>query len=337
LPGRALAAVAAGLAVLAATAALAVEPPASVAAKNAVIEAAAKAARRGLYPRAFSGEQSYWTLVGVDGGAQSGLISEDGAVELGKRGFSIEPFVIEDGRLITWADAAVSQSLKDGYLPVPSVTWRRPGWTLKITSFASGDAKSPRLTTRYEVRNLTRRPRTLALALAVRPLQVNGPEQFLNTPGGFSPIVDLAWDGAALVVNGRRRVWPLSRADRFVAGRFGGALPEGLRSAGGAGGPVHDADGLASGTLIYKLTLPAGGRVTVAWVAPLGDAAARPEFSRAWLDRQQAVVESAWRERLGRVSFTVPARARAVVEEDLARLDAHLARWADAAAGDPVL
>ena len=241
------------------------EPPTSVAGKNAVIEAAAKAARRGLYPRALSGEQSYWSLVGVDGGAQSGLISEDGAIELGKGGVSIEPFVIEDGHLITWADAGVSQSLKDGYLPIPSVTWRRPGWTLKITSFASGDADSPRLVARYDLRNLTRRPRTLALALAVRPFQVNGPEQFLNTQGGFSPIVDLAWDGARLVVNGRPRVWPLGRADRFVAVRSGGALPRALLSpGGGAVGGVHDADGLASGALIYKLTLPANESVTVA-------------------------------------------------------------------------
>ncbi|MDO9588455.1 MAG: discoidin domain-containing protein, partial [Brevundimonas sp.] len=30
--------------------------------------------RRGLYPRGFVGEQPYWTLVGVDGGGESGLI-----------------------------------------------------------------------------------------------------------------------------------------------------------------------------------------------------------------------------------------------------------------------
>ena len=41
----------------------------SVAAHNAGIQAMASVAPRGVYPRAFSGEQSYWTLVGVDGGA----------------------------------------------------------------------------------------------------------------------------------------------------------------------------------------------------------------------------------------------------------------------------
>ena len=48
---------------------------------NAFFQALAKDAPRGLYPRGFSGEQPYWTLVGVDGGAESALISEDGALE----------------------------------------------------------------------------------------------------------------------------------------------------------------------------------------------------------------------------------------------------------------
>ena len=61
---------------------------------------------RGDLPRAFVGEQNYWTLVGVDGGGdRSGLLSEDGAIELGRGGFSVEPSVqLADGRRITWAD-----------------------------------------------------------------------------------------------------------------------------------------------------------------------------------------------------------------------------------------
>ena len=297
-----------------------VEPLAFGATQNAFIEAVAKDVRRGLFPRAFQGEQSYWTLIGVEGGARSGLISEDGAVELAKGGVSIEPFVIDDGRLVTWADAAITQSLVDGYLPIPSVTWRRPDWDLKITSFAAGEAGSPRLVARYDLRNLTARARTLTLALAVRPFQVNGPEQFLNTPGGFSPIGDLARDGARLVVNGRPRVSLLTAPDRFVAAPFdAGVLPQVLLSADGGrvGGRAHDADGLASGALIYTLTLPPRASATVAWVAPLTDAAPTAPASvspRLWLSRQQNAVARAWRGRLGRVSFTAPRRARAVVD-----------------------
>ena len=49
---------------------------------NAFFEALARASRRGTYPRGFSGEQASWTLVGIDGGRESGLLSEDGTLEV---------------------------------------------------------------------------------------------------------------------------------------------------------------------------------------------------------------------------------------------------------------
>ncbi|HEX7128904.1 MAG TPA: hypothetical protein VF217_02410, partial [Rhodanobacteraceae bacterium] len=48
-------------------------------AANEKVEALAKHAPRGSFPRGFSGQQVYWALVGVDGGSDSGLLSEDGA------------------------------------------------------------------------------------------------------------------------------------------------------------------------------------------------------------------------------------------------------------------
>src|SRR5439155_2820677 len=105
---------------------------------NAFFQALARDSPRGSFPRGFSGEQSYWTIVGVDGGSDSGLLSEDGALEVAKSGFSIEPFVRDDSRLVTWADVDTTQSLRDGYLPIPSVTRRRARWTLKVTAFAPG-------------------------------------------------------------------------------------------------------------------------------------------------------------------------------------------------------
>ncbi len=247
----------------------------------------------------------------MDGGAQSGLISEDGAIELGKGAFSVEPVVFENGRSVTWADATIGQSLKDGYLPIPSVTWRRPGWTLRITAFAAGEPAAPRLAARYELRNLTARPQTLVLALAVRPLQVNGPEQFLNTPGGFSPIEDLAWDGTRVVINGRPWVTPLTAPDRFVTFAFRAGFPA---AAAWKTAPAHDDNGLASGAMIYALTLPARGYAAVAWVAPLTSAAAADRPSPSGLAQQERATADAWRRRLGRVTLTVPAQERDVAE-----------------------
>ena len=55
------------------------------------IAALAKASPRGTYPRAFIGEQPYWTLAGSDGGKVAALISEDAAIEPAKGSYSIEP------------------------------------------------------------------------------------------------------------------------------------------------------------------------------------------------------------------------------------------------------
>ncbi|MGH8713539.1 MAG: discoidin domain-containing protein, partial [Casimicrobiaceae bacterium] len=81
-----------------------IEDPAFGASPNAVVEAVARDSPRGWFPRGYSGEQAYWTLVGIDGGGDSGLLSSDGALEVGKGGFSVEPFVVAGAKVGTWAD-----------------------------------------------------------------------------------------------------------------------------------------------------------------------------------------------------------------------------------------
>ena len=51
---------------------------------NDAIAALAKASPRGAFPRAFIGEQPYWTLAGSDGGKVGALIGEDASIEPAK-------------------------------------------------------------------------------------------------------------------------------------------------------------------------------------------------------------------------------------------------------------
>ena len=44
-------------------------------------------------------------IVGVPGDEHEALVSEDGAVEVDKQAFSLEPFIFADDRLLTWADS----------------------------------------------------------------------------------------------------------------------------------------------------------------------------------------------------------------------------------------
>ena len=285
---------------------------------NAFFQALAREAPRGTYPRGFSGEQASWTLVGIDGGRESGLLSEDGALEVARGGFSIEPFVVTDSRVITWADTDIQHSLRDGYLPIPAVTWRARQWDLRVSAFASGSREDSRLVARYEVRNLTGQALSLQLVLAARPFQVNPPAQSLNNVGGVSPIRDIAWDGASLAVNGSRRVFPLRAPDRVGAFSFD-AGPLSIRLTGRAwsGPPVHDDAGYASAALAYQLTLAPYASSTVGVVVPLTGALAPPDVDgmspAAWIAREEAAVATAWRERLTRVSIDVPASGRPVI------------------------
>lgn len=285
------------------------------------IEAVARESRRGLYPRGFIGEQPYWTLVGVDGGGESGLIGEDGAIELRRGGPSIEPFVIENGRLVTWADVDIDQSLRDGDLPIPSVTWTTDDWALKVTSFADGAPELALLYGRYDLTNTSARPLTLTLALAARPMQVNGPIQFLAVPGGASPIEQIQWNGQTLILNDAVRVSALSAPEQVVVSRFdAGADPQALltnpalRRPGAETQVESDRSGLMAGALLYDVMLNPGETRTLGFAARL--AGPTPDGTDTVpaevLDAVEARVAAAWRERLDRVDLILPPEAQRI-------------------------
>lgn len=280
---------------------------------NAFVTALAGRAPRGYFPRAFAGEQSYWTLFGVDGAEDSGLLSEDGALELGRGGASIEPFVVADGRVFSWADVAIEHELADGYLPLPSVRWSTPEWRLEVTAFAAGPADAPRLRGRYTLENLTQRALDVTLVLAVRPFQVNPPTQTLNLAGGVSPIHELRWLGSELSLGGPARIRPTAPPDHVDLARFdAGSFPERpLADTGRAPRALSDPTGLASATLAYVLRLEPGARAE-RWVT----SGTTPERSPtpAQLEQEQRDVAKRWRETLNRVQFAVPAAAQELVD-----------------------
>jgi hypothetical protein len=298
-----------------------VEDLAFGASPNAFFQALARDAPRGHFPRGFSGEQGYWTIVGVDGGSEEGLLSEDGALEVGKAGFSIEPFVLLGSHLLTWADVSTDHTLLEGYLPIPTVSWRHHELVLQATAFAAGSAERSHLVARYDLHNLREQPQTVTLVLAVRPFQVNPPAQFLNTPGGVSPIRELVWDGEAVAVNGTRQIFPLRPPTAFGAVSFdAGSLPELLAAnALAEASAVHDTFGYASGALVYRLHLPPRGNASTGLVMPLfSEPPPHPDLTgmspQEWLQRQRDAVAAGWRATLNRVSLRVPPAAQPLID-----------------------
>ncbi|SDR15035.1 Amylo-alpha-1,6-glucosidase [Pseudoxanthomonas sp. CF385] len=320
-----------------ALAGLEVRPLAFAAHPNDLIKAMAADAPKGWFPRGFSGEQPYWTIVGLDGGREQGLIGEDGAIELYKGGASIEPFVVSDGELISWADVNAKQSLQDDYLPIPSVTWTHPQFSLKTTAFVEGKVERSRLLARYVLTNTSGQERDYAIVLAIRPWQVNPPAQFLNTPGGFSAISALKMRESSISINGDRAVQlrfvpTSSLASSLDSGEVVGRLntvdwraymarpyDAGVPLQGGeVSDSVVDSTGMASGASVLRVRLRPGESREIGWTSMLTDDGVKPAGPPApppvTMEEEQAAVSAYWRSRLDEMKLQVPAAGQPVAD-----------------------
>ena len=232
-----------------------VEPIGVGASANAFFSALAKKAPRGSYPRGFT-EQPYWTLVGVDGVGSPALMSEDGAMEPRKGGFSIEPFLLIDGKLVTWADVTPTQSLLDNDLPMPSVMWKSGNVELTVDAFARGTSADSTLLARYRVRNTgVGRRRDPGARDAAVPGQSAGAVSQLGRrrePDPRSRRERRHGQHRRQTGGARADAWRFVRREQFDSG----SIVERLRDAKPpAESAVHDDVGFASGALFYAMTL----------------------------------------------------------------------------------
>jgi hypothetical protein len=296
-----------------------VEPLKWSASMNDFLKNVAKDSKLGSYPRFFTGKQSYWTVVGVNGDSREGLIDTQGRIETGKAQFSIEPFIRTGNRLLTWADVTPTVLPEENSLPIPSVKWTSSPLALTITSFASGQVGSSILFGRYRVANTSATPQRATLYLALRPFQVNPPWQFLNTPGGFAPIDSMSFDGNIVHVNSSRLVIPVSHPNSFSAMSMDqGSLVDALRTAAVPSTTSASSTlGLTSGVLSYNISL-APNKDTVIYVAvPLHDT--KPsclpnDCTSSWAATQLESTKTAWRNDLSHVSIELPRSASRITE-----------------------
>ncbi len=288
-------------------------PPEFADSANALLLRVAADSRRGWYPRYFKGEASYWTVIGVHGDEKEALINEEGAVEVDKLAFSIEPFVYSGGNLLTWENSTNSQSLLDGSLPIPTVRRESPGLRLDVRAFADGTAGASSLLLRYELKNTGASPTEGWLFLAIRPMQVNPPYQNLNITGGAANVQRILAESGRIHVD-ERVIMPTISPENFGAATFdNGEIIEHL-SLGRlpTSDSTDDPRGLASAAMSYAYRLAPGESKVVGLVVPFHRAS--PDFkpdgsgdaSIAQLDARLAAARGVWTELLGRVQIRLP-------------------------------
>lgn len=270
---------------------------------------------RGEHPRYLTGEQSYWTPVGISGGESCALMNEEGLVEVDRGTFSLEPFLFTDGALVTWADAVIVQELADGFLPIPSSVWRARDLVLRTTAYATRVGKHPVLFVRYRVENDGDATRTARLFAACVPFQVTPPWQSFGKLGGMRTIRTIDASTSSLTVDGERTVIALDAADAAGAATFDqGEIAAHLR-AGDVPPRAHveDAFGYASGALRFDLELPPRGAREIHLAIPFGTIASGAPATLPSGTRGDAAFEAArdeWRVLLGGVAITLPGPRR---------------------------
>lgn len=300
---------------------LGVVPVALAVSPNRFLAAVARDHPRGWFPRSLHGEAAPWTVVGADGDDREGLLGADGALEVGRESFSIEPFLLVDDRLVTWAEARASQALLDGDLPIPTVRWRADGVALEVTAFASGSPGASSLVARYRVTNGGDASRAIKLFLALRPFQVNPPWQDLGLQGGVAPIGRITWDGVAATVNGAWRVHPLVTPEAFGASRSEEGPTVRFFAEGrvpprpdGAADPL----GVMGGAFAWPFLLAPGQHEEVSVVVPLHARAPPPpppaagRAAERWTAARLAEARGHWRDRLAGFALELPPSAAAL-------------------------
>ncbi len=295
-----------------------VEPPEFGQSDNEFLLSLAQATKKGSYPRSFVGEQIYWTVVGAPQGGRSAMLSEDGAIEPGPGAFSIEPFVIANGSIQGWADAGLNHSLRDDYLPMPRVRRTHEGLSLEISAHrppvpagreGGMDGNARDVVTRYRVVNTGTIHRTLTLALAIRPMQVNPPTQILNLVGGASKIEQIGWDGKAFQVNGNWSVWPDLKPDHVSLAGFERAGFPHVQDAGASmdSQSLVAPGGFGSGAMYFHVDLKPGEVREVSVVTVLGsDDGRTPDLDREAIDAGEKAAADEWRHILNQVEISGP-------------------------------
>ena len=239
---------------------------------------AAEHSTAGHYPRYFSKQASYWTVVGVNNDMKEGMINEDGMVEVDKGLFSIEPMLKMGDSLFNWSNVNATQSLgfqeNEDFIFRPSVSWPLGGLDFVTSVMAGGEANvSSMLGIEYSFENTSGKVLDFEFFLLIRPYQVNPYYQWLNLEGGAGRIMNInGRDGVPVrvdekvILSGRK--YDAFRAAGPDEGNIVSLLREGKMPLGQSASDPH---GLANGVIKYNMSLQPGQKDRFSIIVPFYD------------------------------------------------------------------
>ncbi len=292
----------------------------SLSTANQMYEHIAKLKPIGLYPRYFLKQQPYWTVVGVPSDTREALVNEDGAVEVDRQRFSLEPFItLDEGKqFLSWGNANSEQSLEENYIPIPTVKRSYENIQLNITVLANGEAERSAIFARYVIKNISKKNQNGSFYLAIRPFQVNPTSQWLNYDGGFAKTESISLDQNKAVV-GDKIIYVSDSPTAFGATTIdAGDITEYISQGKlPSNSSTLNKNGMTSGAFQYSFSLKSGDSLVVIAAVPF-----TPEGDR-WKGKNPTIeefenaftkVKTFWKNRLNTVQFSVPAEAQRYVD-----------------------
>jgi len=282
----------------------------------------------GDYPRYFSEQASYWTVVGVNNDMKEGMINEDGMVEVDKGLFSIEPMIRIGDALFNWSNVNAGQSLgfREGedFIFQPSVSWPLDDLHFVTRVMAGGEAnENSMLRIEYAFENTSGHALDFEFYLLIRPYQVNPYYQWLNLEGGAGRIMNISGrDGVPVrvdekvILSGRK--YDAFRAGSSDEGNIVSLLREGKMPEGQS---ASDPRGLANGIIQYKMNLQPGQKDQFNIIVPFYDHYTDAEI--AVHDHAAEAFEEAsafWESKTSHIRFNLPTSAERIINTYKANL-----------------
>lgn len=270
----------------------------------------AKDSPAGYFPMWLSRKQEFWTVVGIPGDREEGMLTETGAVEPFKNAFSVMPFVRGGKKLYTYNDCRLNQSLEKNYLPIPTVKWENPDFLLKITAVGTGTIGKSFSAVRYSFYNRKKDDFIGEFALAVRPLQMNPSWQH----GGFTPIKTcecIRAKGSSIIrINGQPGVISLTDPAKMGALELDpndiidciskGTLPDSITA--------KNSQGTVSAAAVYRLNLKPGERKDIIVIYPMEGGFNSASLTGFSFEKTIASETKRWTELVNRVYIEIPEK-----------------------------
>lgn len=285
--------------------------------KNDFLLYVTKNSERGNYPRYFTNEASFWTVLGVNNDVKEALINEDGTVEVDKSSFSIEPLIQTDDKFYGWHNVTSTQSLEDGYLPIPSVKWSFDNADLNITAFANGEPnKNSTLYLKYNLLNNSDSRKTGKIFLMLRPYQVNPHYQWLNDPGGVGKISSLKEENGHIYANDDKIIIPIEKYNDFYVAAFDeGNIVDLIKDRKFVTKTfIEDEQSLASGVLVYDFDLNPAEQKEIHLAVPFYDKSSISDsLTEELFEQKHKETSKFWKEKVDHIKFNLPVSAKRII------------------------